>query len=68
MCLSISNDYQLKQMDIKTAYLNDPIEEYVVIKQPEGSEVLDEKGKPFVCKLKKSLYGLKQSGKHWFLT
>ena len=50
MCLAISNDYQLKQRDIKTAYLNAPIEEDVVIEQPEGFEILDENGKPFVCK------------------
>ena len=68
MSLAISNDFQLKQMDIKTAYLSAPIEEDVVIKQPEGFEILDEKGKPFVCNLKKSLYGLKQSGINWFLT
>ena len=54
-------------MDIKTAYLNAPIED-VVIKQTEGFELLDENGKPFACKLKKSLYGLKQSGRNWFLT
>ena len=59
---------QLKQMDIKTAYLNAPIQEDVVIKQPEGFELLDENGRQFVCKLKKSLYGLKQSGRNWFLT
>ena len=41
MFLAISNDCQLKQMDIKTAYLNAPIEEDVVIKQPEGFELLD---------------------------
>ena len=68
MSLAISNDYQLKQMDKKTAYLHDPIEEDVVIKQAEGFELLDENGKTFVCKLKKSLYGLKQSGRNWFLT
>ena len=62
MSLAISNDFQLKQMDIKTAYLNAPIGEDVVIKQPEGFKLLDEDGKPFNCKLKKSLYGLKQSG------
>ena len=68
MSLAISKNYQLIQMDIKTAYLNAPIEEDVVIKQPEGFELLDEDGKPFVCKLKKSLYGLKQYGRNWFLT
>ena len=68
MSLAISNNYQLKQMDIKTAYLNAPIEEDVVIKQPEGFELMDEIGKPFVCKLKKNLYCLKQSGRNWFLT
>ena len=48
MCLAISNDYQLKRMDKKTADLNAPTEEDVVIKQPEGFELLDENGKPFV--------------------
>ena len=68
MCLAISIDYQLKQMDIKTAYLKTPIEEYIIIEQPEGFEILDENGKPLVCKLKKSLYDLKQSGRNRFLT
>ena len=68
MCLVISNDYQLKQMDTKTAFFNAPIEEDVVIKQPEGFELLDENRKPFVCKLKESFYGLKQSGRNGFLT
>ena len=63
MCLVISNDYQLKQMDIRTVYLNSSIEEDVVIKQPEDFELFDENGKPLVFKLKKSLYGLKQSAK-----
>ena len=31
MCLAISNDYQLEQMDIRTVYLNSSIEEDVVI-------------------------------------
>ena len=66
MCLPVSNGYQLKQMDKKTAYLNAPFEDVVVIKQPEGSEFLDENGKTFVCKLKKNLYVLKQSGRNCF--
>ena len=39
MCLVVSNNYQFKKMDIKTAYLNAPIEEVVAIKQPEGFEI-----------------------------
>ena len=54
-------------MNIKAAYLIAPIEE-VVIEQPEGFELLDKNGRPFVCELKKNLYGLKKSGRKWFLT
>ena len=50
MCLTISNNYQLKLIDIKTAHLKASIEEDVVIKQPEGFDFSDENGKPFVCK------------------
>ena len=55
------------QMDIKTAYLNADIEEEVYLQQPEGFVKLGANGKPLVCKLKKSLYGLKQSGRNWHL-
>ena len=41
MSLALSNDYQLKQMDIKTAYLNAPIEEDVVIFGKPGTLVSD---------------------------
>lgn len=55
---------EVHQMDIKTAYLNAPLEEEVYLQQPEGFE---EKGKEgHYLKLKKSLYGLKQSGRNWF--
>ena len=50
------------QMDIKTAYLNAPIQEDIYMEQPEGYQ----KGKQMVCKLKRSLYGLKQSGRNWY--
>ena len=53
---------QFKQMDIKTAYLNAPIQEDIYMEQPEGYH----KDRQMVCKLKRSLYGLKQSGRNWF--
>ena len=49
---------KVKQMDIKGAYLNGILQETVYMKQPEGFK--DGTGR--VCKLIKTLYGLKQSG------
>ena len=52
-------------MDVKTAYLNAPIDCELYIEQPEGYERKGPNGEKLVCKLKKSLYGLKQSGRNW---
>ena len=49
-------------MDVKTAYLNAPIDCEIYIEQPERFEQQDKNGVKLVCKLQKSLYGLKQSG------
>ena len=68
LSLAVQNRYQLRQLDIKTAYLNAKLDEEILMKQPEGFEKFDEEGKPLVCLLKKSLYGLKQSGRNWHRT
>jgi transposase InsO family protein len=54
------NNYHVKQFDIKTAFLNGDIEEEIYMKQPPGFANGDD-----VCKLKKSLYGLKQAARAW---
>lgn len=61
--LSVAANEQLKlaQFDVKTAFLNGIIEEEIYMSQPEGFN--DGSGR--VCKLQKSLYGLKQSPRCW---
>ena len=53
------------QMDVKTAYLNAPIDCELYEEQPEGYIKTNKQGEKLVWKLKKSLYGLKQSGRNW---
>jgi len=48
-------------MDVKTAFLNDDLDEKVYMKQPEGCVMPRNDNK--VCKLVKSLYGLTQGPK-----
>ena len=55
-------------MDIKTACLNADIEEEIFVQQPEGFDKFDKRGNTLICKLRKSLYGLRQSGRDWYLT
>ena len=62
--IAVKNDLEIHQMDVKAAYLNAPIDCDVYIKQPEGF-VKGEENENLVLKLKKSLYGLKQSGRNW---
>ena len=54
----------LYQMDVNAAYLNAPVDCETYIKQPEGYVKEREDGNELICKLKKSLYGLKQSGRN----
>jgi hypothetical protein len=65
MALVAHFDLELQQMDVKTTFLNGDLEEEVYMKQPEGFPSSD--GEPLVCKLKKSLYGLKQASRQWYL-
>ncbi|GJR39735.1 zinc finger, CCHC-type containing protein [Tanacetum coccineum] len=50
-------------MDVKTAFLNGDLEEEIYMNQPEGFIAHGQEGK--VCRLVKSLYGLKQALKQW---
>lgn len=67
MQVAAQHDLNVHQMDIKTAYLHAPIDCELYIEQPEGFEQRSDIGEKLVCKLNKSLYGLKQSGRNWNL-
>ncbi|GFU45191.1 retrovirus-related Pol polyprotein from transposon TNT 1-94 [Trichonephila clavipes] len=51
------------QVDITNAYLYANLDTVIYMKQPTGYEIDNNK----VCKLRKALYGLHQSGRQWFL-
>eukprot|EP00253_Pinus_taeda_P012398 PITA_12398 len=57
--LAAQNGWKVHQMDVKTAFLNGDLKENVFMSQPEGFVVKGHEHK--VCKLVKSLYGLKQA-------
>ena len=59
-------DWPLQQFDVKNAFLHGDLTEEIYMELPPGCTGTDRnKGK--VCKLKKSLYGLKQSPRAWFV-
>jgi len=65
MALVAHYDLELHQMDVKTAFLNGDLEKDVYIDQPVG--FIKEGKEHMVCKLKKSIYGLKQASRQWYL-
>ena len=57
-------EFKVYQMDVKSTFLNGILEEEVYIEQPEG--FIDENNKDKVCKLHKTLYGLKKAPRAWY--
>ena len=64
LSLAINRDWPLYQLDVKNAFLNGDLEKEVYMIIPLGLE--NRSNRNLVCKLKKSLYGLKQSPRAWF--
>jgi hypothetical protein len=54
---------EIWQMDIKTVFLNGNLSEDLYMIQPEG--FVDPKNAGKICKLQKSIYGLKQASRNW---
>lgn len=59
LTLAATFDYELRHIDVKTAFLNGPLEEELYMRKPEilGSGY---------WRLLRGLYGLKQAGRQWY--
>lgn len=64
LALAAARDWDLEQMDVSTAFLYGDLEEDIYMDQPEG--FVDPEHPDWVRKLKKTLYGLKQSAREWY--
>ncbi|GJX67357.1 retrotransposon protein, putative, ty1-copia subclass [Tanacetum coccineum] len=63
IAISAFYDYEIWQMNVKTAFLNGYLSEEVYMEQPEG--FVNPKYPKRVCKLKRSISGLKQASRQW---
>ncbi|XRB23313.1 retrotransposon protein [Pseudoscourfieldia marina] len=64
--LTVSNAYYgfyFGQIDVETAYLYALVQELIYMRPPKGTNY----GPNKICRLLKSLYGLKQAGRNWYL-
>ena len=68
LAIAAEMDWEVRQLDVKTAFLYADIEDEVFVAEPPGFETNDNEKDLLVMKLGKSLYGLAQSPRKWFHT
>ena len=64
IAMAAAKGLNVHQMDVDSAFLNGQIDCDIYMSQPPGYE--DQAHPDWVCKLNKSLYGLKQAGRIWY--
>ena len=60
--IAASKQWEAHHMDVKSAFLHGDLEEEIYMKQPNG--YIEDSS--LVCKLRKSLYGIKQAPRAWY--
>jgi hypothetical protein len=70
IAFAVTHGFDITQIDFDAAYLNAllPPDLDIYMKQPRGFERVGPNGEPMTCKLRRALYGLKQSGRLWYKT
>ena len=61
LAIAAEIDWEVRQLDVKTAFLHADIEEDLFVAEPPGFETEGKNGVSYVMKLGKSLYGLAQA-------
>lgn len=64
LSLAVSNNWNIRQLDINNAFLQGTLTDAVYVTQPPG--FVDPHHPTHVCQLKKALYGLKQAPRAWY--
>ncbi|KAG9453120.1 hypothetical protein H6P81_006024 [Aristolochia fimbriata] len=64
LTLVVGRNWSIRQLDVNNAFLNGTLDEEVYMVQPSGFQ--DKSNPDAVCRLHKSLYGLKQSPRAWY--
>jgi Reverse transcriptase (RNA-dependent DNA polymerase) len=64
--IAASRGWPLYQLDVNNAFLHGDLNEEVYMRVPLGYDFQQENNRQVICRLPKSLYGLKQASRNWY--